>query len=74
MRKICSIGPLLAVCLFSGCTVGPQYHRPAAAPPPAFRGADSVPAADAASLADLPWFQVFKDEQLQQLVRTALVQ
>jgi multidrug efflux system outer membrane protein len=40
--------------------------------PAAFRGADSAPPADPSSLADLKWFQVFKDEQLQELVRTAL--
>ena len=34
-----------------------------------FRGADQAPSADSASLADLKWFEVFKDEQLQQLIR-----
>ena len=33
-----------------------------------------LPAAQAASLADLKWFEVFKDEELQDLIRTALAQ
>lgn len=62
---------LIAVCL-CGCAVGPYYRRPAVSPPSAFRGAKPTPAADPSSLADLEWFEVFKDEQLQELVRTAL--
>src|SRR5262245_7782399 len=60
--------------LLSGCTVGPKYRRPTVEPPTAFRGAgDKATAPDPNSLADLKWFEVFKDEQLQELVRTALV-
>ena len=33
-----------------------------------------MPTSDPASLADLKWFEVFKDEKLQELIRTALVQ
>jgi outer membrane protein TolC len=62
---------LAALSLFlAGCTVGPNYRRPITATPPQFRGA-TMPA-DAASLADEKWFEVFKDEQLQTLIRTAL--
>src|SRR4029453_4186300 len=35
---------------------------------------DATPPADLTSLADLKWFDVFKDEQLQDMIRTALVQ
>lgn len=59
-----------AAILLTGCTVGPNYHRPKVAPPPTFRGASATP--DTASLADEKWFQVFRDEQLQGLIRTAL--
>src|SRR5512145_964772 len=60
--------------LLMGCrTVGPNYTRPVIKPPDAFRGSvDRTPAADAGSLADLKWFEVFKDEQLQKLIREAL--
>ncbi|MCI0387833.1 MAG: efflux transporter outer membrane subunit, partial [Acidobacteria bacterium] len=62
------------VSLLSGCMVGPKYRRPAAKPPDAFRGStDPTPPADPTSLADLKWFEVFKDERLQELIRTALV-
>jgi multidrug efflux system outer membrane protein len=54
-----------------GCTVGPNYRRPVVATPTAFRG-DRRPAPDAASLADLKWFEVFSDPRLQELIRTAL--
>ena len=60
----------IAVSLLAGCTVGPNYHRPNVAPPPSFR--DSVPATSAASLADARWFEVFKDQELQSLIHTAL--
>jgi outer membrane protein, multidrug efflux system len=63
------------VSLLSGCMVGPKYRRPAVKPPDAFRGsADPTPPADPASLADLKWFEVFRDERLQELIRAALVQ
>jgi len=42
------------------------------AAPDTFRGAPNPPAADSTSLADLKWFEVFKDAQLQELVKTAL--
>jgi multidrug efflux system outer membrane protein len=58
--------------LLTGCTVGPNYRRPAVTSPETFRGqASTTP--DLTSLADLKWFEVFKDEQLQGMVRTALV-
>jgi multidrug efflux system outer membrane protein len=50
--------------------VGPKYQRPKVNVPPAFRGAQG--AAQQASLADLPWWEVFKDETLKGLVKTAL--
>ncbi len=60
--------------LFSaGCTVGPNYHRPAIQTPSAFR-TPVLPPSEAASIADLKWWEVFKDEKLQSLIRTALTQ
>jgi multidrug efflux system outer membrane protein len=58
----------------SGCTVGPNYKRPAIATPANFRAPDPLPASQAASLADVKWFEVFKDDKLQELIRTALAQ
>jgi outer membrane protein, multidrug efflux system len=64
---------LITAAAVAGCTVGPNYHRPAIRPPASFRGADPT-ATSTASLADLKWFEVFKDQRLQELIRTALVQ
>lgn len=50
--------------------VGPDYKRPDAAPVQEFRS--QIGPAENASLADLPWWSVFKDPQLQQLVVEAL--
>ena len=41
--------------------------------PDAFRGVDATAPVDQTSIGDLKWFDVFKDEELQKLVRTALV-
>ena len=59
--------------LVSGCMVGPQYRRPVVEAPDVFRGsADPNAPPDAASIGDLKWFEVFKDEELQDLIRAAL--
>jgi outer membrane protein, multidrug efflux system len=64
---------IAATLTVAGCTVGENYRRPDIATPAAFRGAVRDAAADSASLADQKWFEVFKDEPLQDLIRTALV-
>src|SRR5271167_4663967 len=63
---------LLVAALLSACTVGPNYRRPAVSVPAMFRAPEPLPSTEAASLADLKWFEVFKDEKLQELIRTAL--
>jgi outer membrane protein, multidrug efflux system len=69
-----------------GCSVGPNYKRPAVSVPSAYRGANepggvtaavssSAPpssSAAAASLGDEKWWEVFQDKELQGLIRTAL--
>src|SRR5580693_4802593 len=77
MRKLNSaVMAMLSSSLLAGCMVGPDYHRPAVQPPTAFRDLSENPQvpAQAASYADLPWWQVFQDPQLQELIRTALKQ
>ena len=56
--------------------VGPNYHRPAVQTPTVYRDLSENPQlqAQAASYADLPWWQVFKDPKLQELIRIALKQ
>jgi multidrug efflux system outer membrane protein len=67
---------ILMAVMLAGCTVGPNYHRPAVRTPAAFRGpGESQQAvAQTASFADLPWWDVFHDPKLQDLIRTALKQ
>src|SRR5579872_7077898 len=72
--KYSAIAVTIAAALLSSCTVGPNYSRPAVAIPSKFRAPDPLPAPKAESLADLKWFEIFKDEKLQELTRTALVQ
>jgi NodT family efflux transporter outer membrane factor (OMF) lipoprotein len=60
--------------LLTGCTVGPNYKRPQVAVPSNFRAPEPIPAPEAASFADLKWFEVFHDQQLQDLVKVAIVQ
>jgi multidrug efflux system outer membrane protein len=62
--------------LLGGCMVGPNYKRPAVQTPAAFRDLAANPQVQAqtASFADLPWWQIFQDPQLQELIRTALKQ
>lgn len=73
MRKS-ALTPALAAIVFTGCAVGPNYHRPAIQIPNTFRAPAPAAAGDPASLADLKWWEVFKDEKLQELERTALAQ
>lgn len=62
---------LVALLTLAGCAVGPNYKRPAVNTPATFRGA-AGDAASTNSFADLPWWGVFKDPALQDLVREAL--
>jgi multidrug efflux system outer membrane protein len=55
--------------LFAGCAVGPEYKRPAVSAPQNFRG-DTTGLTN--SLGDMPWWELFRDETLQALVRSAL--
>lgn len=65
--------------LASGCTVGPNYKRPAVPIPPSYRGEanpaeSAAPQSAAASFGGLKWWNVFHDPVLQKLIRTALKQ
>src|SRR2546426_1064732 len=64
----------VVVSVLSGCRAGPDYERPGLPSPAVFRGtAEPAAPPDPTSLGDLRWFEVFQDEQLQALIRTALV-
>jgi multidrug efflux system outer membrane protein len=77
IKRLAVAMSMLAGCsLAVGCAVGPNYHRPAMQNPATFRDVNASQPVDAqtASYADLPWWQVFQDPQLQELIRTALKQ
>jgi multidrug efflux system outer membrane protein len=54
----------------AGCAVGPNYQRPAVNAPVGFRDATNQVSTN--SFADLPWWGVFKDPGLQDLIHVAL--
>jgi len=68
------VATISASIVTTGCMVGPNYHRPVVQTPGAYRDLSENPQAQAqaASFADLPWWQVFQEPQLQELIRTAL--
>jgi multidrug efflux system outer membrane protein len=79
---------LIAVAGLTGCTVGPNYKRPAVDVPVTYRGSTTEeqaaptlastqisatkPAPGSSSLGDEKWWDVFQDKELQGLIRTAL--
>ncbi|HKW76491.1 MAG TPA: efflux transporter outer membrane subunit [Terriglobales bacterium] len=73
--------------MLAGCAVGPNYKRPAIDVPTVYRqpagdtngnssatapGQTASPSSSAASLGDEKWWEVFQDNELQNLIRTAL--
>jgi outer membrane protein, multidrug efflux system len=60
----------IVVFLLAGCTVGPNYLRPSVQIPDNHRDVAGPPAAE--SLADLPWWELFRDPVLAELIREAL--
>jgi multidrug efflux system outer membrane protein len=55
--------------LVTGCAVGPNFRRPEVATPEVHRGQE---APETASLADLPWWELFQDPVLRDLVAESL--
>src|SRR3989441_13012990 len=70
MKKLALL--VLIASLGSGCAVGPNYKRPTVNVPDTYRGLtlEEAPKTEAASLCDQKWWEVFQDEQLQDLIRT----
>ena len=72
---------LSAALLTTGCTVGPKYKRPTVAIPDSYRGAvpeqggqQQITAKQIVPLGEQKWWDIFQDEQLRTLIRTALQQ
>lgn len=64
-----STASALGALLLAGCAIGPDFKRPAAQEPSAFPG---EPAGAGRSLADLAWWDVYRDPRLTELIRSAL--
>ena len=58
----------VSVLLLSACKMGPDYMRPETPAGDAWR----MTPATAESLANLPWWELLKDQELQKLIRIAL--
>src|SRR5262245_3995709 len=70
------VGAGVIASLSWGCTVGPNYKRPVVTEPTAYRGAppDRAVTPDVASFGDQKWWDVFQDDVLRTLIRSALEQ
>jgi multidrug efflux system outer membrane protein len=64
-------GAIALSAALAGCTVGPDYERPQMPTPDQFRFVDGP--AQAQTLADTPWFDVFQEPELQALIKEALL-
>jgi multidrug efflux system outer membrane protein len=60
--------------LLAGCTVGPNYKRPAVTVPTGYRDAMLAPNLPVSSLGNENWWQIYQDPVLVQLIHTALRQ
>lgn len=69
MKKATSL-LLLTLLLSSACALGPNYKRPEMGSPQAFQ----EPHPEGESVANLGWWELFKDPVLQELIRTALAE
>jgi multidrug efflux system outer membrane protein len=67
MRGMAIIGFAL---LLISCAVGPDYKQPEVGKPDAFRMAGAE--AELTSIANVPWWELYRDEELQKLISIAL--
>lgn len=66
MRSVC--GVFLSAVMFISCAMGPDYSRPDIETADRFRMSDT----EGESIANLPWWDLLQDKELQQLIRVAL--
>ena len=69
MKRILTIA---LASLLAACAMGPDYKRPEVKTPDTFRG--QLAQLDAKSLADLAWWDLYRDPVLEKLIMTALEQ
>jgi outer membrane protein, multidrug efflux system len=70
LATLATFATIAGMAVLSACAMGPNYRRPPVTPPEQFHGATG--AGQAASIADLPWWEVFEDPTLRSLIDEAL--
>src|SRR5580693_6857297 len=73
MKRTALMVILAALILEAGCMMGPKYKRPIADVPQGYRASAPQQAAQASSLGNEQWWQVYQDPVLAQLIHTAIV-
>ena len=74
MKKTAFLGTLAVLLLEAGCMMGPNYKRPAVDVPQEYRAPAPEQAAQASSLGNEQWWQVYQDPVLTQLIHIAIGQ
>src|SRR5262245_62157988 len=69
-RRVVLLTTLLALAV--ECRVGPRYQRPAVDAPAEYRGFDAD-TTKAGSLGDMKWSELFRDDELRELISRALI-
>ena len=70
LRIMRAMSGLAAGLLLASCAMGPNYQRPDTETVDQFRMAETPP--DTPSLANLAWWELLRDQQLQQMIHMAL--
>ena len=70
MNRLKTTAVVLALLLCAGCAVGPDYRRPAVETPATFRNEKAT--GNDHSFADIAWWEIYRDDRLQELIRSAL--
>jgi multidrug efflux system outer membrane protein len=71
MKRLCTALALIGLAA-TGCTLAPNYQRPAAPVAPTFPGNSEISRAATNAVADIGWREFFRDPRLQQLIGLAL--
>src|ERR1700733_12243602 len=74
MKTTKLLGIVAVLALEAGCLMGPKYKRPAVDVPQEYRAPAPQQAAQASSLGNEQWWQVYQDPVLTQLIHTAIAQ
>src|SRR5580698_2537572 len=72
MKNTALVGILAVLVLEAGCMMGPKYKRPTVDVPQQYRAPAPEQAAQASSLGNEQWWQVYQDPVLTQLIHTAI--